>query len=126
MDHKELNDTPEAAESSERRSFLKGMVAGTVAAGSVAAGSLLSAVPANAAPAPQISDTAAARHVRIAFNRNRPPSLPDVYRAVEVALGKSGCTRCGFVGIDLFLRVEDIIDPYPQEWVITSIPEAGY
>jgi hypothetical protein len=50
--------------------------------------------------------------VRIAFNRERPPTLDDVYAAIEKTLaGDLRCTECGFDGVDYILALEDIVNP---------------
>ena len=59
--------------------------------------------------------------VRIAFNSTRPPSLDDVYAALEKVMGPAGCTRCGFDGLDFLLQLEDIVNPASEPWVATKI-----
>jgi len=59
--------------------------------------------------------------VRIAFNSSQPPSLDDVFAALEKVMGPAGCTRCGFDGLDFLLQLEEIFDPEPQPWVATKI-----
>ncbi len=59
--------------------------------------------------------------VRIAFNRQRPPSLDDVFAALEKILAPTGCTRCGFDGIDFLLQLEEILGPEPDPWVGTKV-----
>jgi len=59
--------------------------------------------------------------VRIAFNSSQPPSLDDVYAALEKVLGPAGCTRCGFDGLDFLLQLEEIVNPASQAWVATKI-----
>lgn len=59
--------------------------------------------------------------VRIAFNSSQPPSLDDVYAALEKVMGPAGCTRCGFDGLDFLLQLEEIVNPEPQPWVATKI-----
>jgi len=59
--------------------------------------------------------------VRIAFNSSQPPSLDDVYAALEKVMGPAGCTRCGFDGLDFLLQLEEIVNPEPTPWVATKI-----
>ena len=59
--------------------------------------------------------------VRIAFNSSQPPSLDDVYAALEQVLGPAGCTRCGFDGLDFLLQLEEIVHPAARAWVATKI-----
>ena len=59
--------------------------------------------------------------VRIAFNSSQPPSLDDVYAALEKVMGPAGCTRCGFDGLDFLLQLEEIVNPGSQPWVATKI-----
>lgn len=48
-------------------------------------------------------------HIRIAFRKNRPPTVEDIYRAIEQALGVAGCTRCGFDGLDVAGRISHLL-----------------
>jgi hypothetical protein len=58
--------------------------------------------------------------VRISFNKRQPPELREIQEAVEKMLGNTGCLRCGFDGIDVLLRLEEIFDPEPAPWVVTK------
>jgi hypothetical protein len=111
-----------------RRGFIKGVAAGAVAAASLAAGA-----PAGSAPlaeaAPKAGATAAGgRHLRVSFDTHGKTTLEDVQAAVKEALGVSGCTRCGFDGIDLRLLTEEIVTagPEPTPWVTTSWEPSGF
>jgi hypothetical protein len=66
------------------------------------------------------------RTVRIAFDARRPPTLEDVFAAIDQVLGPAGCTRCGFDGIDLKLDVEEILGPEPTPWVVTTWEPTGF
>jgi anaerobic selenocysteine-containing dehydrogenase len=103
-------------ESPTRRTFIKGVAAGAAAAAGLAAGSS----PASAAT------RTGARHLRVAFDQGRFTTIEDVHKAVEAALGPSGCTRCGFDGIDLRLRKEEILDPEPAPWVVATWEGEGF
>ncbi len=132
MKKKELKDealesaTATAAQESElanRRSFMKNLAAGTVAAGALA-GSVVSAGAPNAAQtisAQKLVATARrpTAQLRLSFPQQRPPKLYEVFRAIEAALEPTGCTACGFDGLDLLLRLDRVIGPDPEKWVAT-------
>ncbi|HZN10961.1 MAG TPA: hypothetical protein VFC61_04745 [Blastocatellia bacterium] len=105
--------------SADRRSFITGMVAGTVAAGSLAASVKGAAAPKVGPASPAGIAAGPAKIMRITFDQSRAPQLEDIFRALEKALGQTGCTRCGFDGIDVLLKKEEIFDPQPQPWVVT-------
>jgi hypothetical protein len=104
-------------DSPTRRSFIK-----SVTAGAVAAASLASASPALAGATAQTGTVTegGARHLRVAFNQGGVTTLDDVHEAIERALGVTGCTRCGFDGIDLTLRQEEVLSVEPQPWIVTT------
>ncbi len=110
-------------ESGNRRSFIKNLAVGTVAAGALA-GSVVKAGATKAAQDfnPQYLAAAPRRptaQLRLTFPKNRPPKLYEVFRAIEAALGPTGCTACGFDGLDFLLRLDTVIGPDPQAWVAT-------
>lgn len=118
MANKELKpsaNTNPVEENEGRRSFMKGMVAGTVAAGTLAA------TVANAAPK-QFATTPGATYVlakprletakvRISFDQRKLPKLYDLQKALEEILRPSGCPNCGLGGIDILLRLDQLINP---------------
>jgi len=129
MKNKELKDkAPESAtaaqesELANRRSFMKNLAAGTVAAGALA-GSVVSANTAKAATTSAQKLGVTARRptalLRLSFPQQRPPKLYEVFRAIEAALGPTGCTACGFDGLDVLLRLDNVINPDPEKWVAT-------
>ena len=130
MKNKENKDkSPESAvantalesELANRRSFMKNLAAGTVAAGALA-GTVVSAGSAKAATiSAQMTPTARrpTALLRICFPKQRPPKLEEVFRAVELALRPTGCTGCGFDGLDFLLRLDTIIGPDPAQFVAT-------
>jgi hypothetical protein len=131
MKNKELKDkAPESAvantaqesELANRRSFMKNLAAGTVAAGALA-GTVVSAGSTKAATiSAQLLGTTARRPaalMRVSFPKQRPPKLEDVFRAIEQALRPTGCTGCGFDGLDFLLRLDTIIGPDPEQFVTT-------
>jgi hypothetical protein len=63
--------------------------------------------------------------VRLSFNQRRPPKLEQIAEALERILGETGCPRCGFDGIDVRLRLEEIVNPaanpQPLPWVATKV-----
>jgi hypothetical protein len=61
--------------------------------------------------------------VRIAFNRERPPTLEDVFRAIEQTLAPTRCAHCGFDGVDYVMQLEDVVNPASQAWVATKVGE---
>lgn len=106
-------------ETANRRSFIKTLAASSVAAGTLAASTVAATRP-NAAiaqdreaagnllavrPRPQTAT------LRLSFNRKQEPSIDDIFRAIERALGETGCTKCGLGGIDVLLRLDEIINP---------------
>ncbi|HEY7181971.1 MAG TPA: twin-arginine translocation signal domain-containing protein [Blastocatellia bacterium] len=131
MKNKELKDNaPEspaanAAQESElanRRSFMKNLAAGTVAAGALA-GSVVSASTAKAATTSAQKLGPIARRptalLRVSFPQQRPPRLEEVFKAIELALRPTGCTGCGFDGLDFLLRLDTVIGPDPEKWNAT-------
>lgn len=116
-----LNQTTEnvAVEETEgRRSFMKGMVAGSVAAGTIAATVASANAASNqfaAAPAAAVQYIAKARpetaKIRVSFDQNKLPKLYDVQKALEDILRRSGCPNCGLGGIDVILRLDELINP---------------
>ena len=131
MKKKELNDkSPESAvantaqesEMANRRSFMKNLAAGTVAAGALA-GTVVSAGSTKAAAigAQELAPTARrpTALLRVCFPKQRPPKLEEVFRAIELAMRPTGCTGCGFDGLDFLLRLDTIIGPDPAQFVTT-------
>ena len=104
-------------DSPTRRSFIKSVTAGAVAAAGLAAAS---PALAGATAPPRTATQGGARHLRVAFNRGGLTTLEDVHEAIERALGVAGCTRCGFDGIDLLLRQEEVLRPDPHPWIVTT------
>ncbi len=100
-------------ETEGRRSFMKGVVAGSVAAGTLA-GTVANAAPTQLAPsavqfiAKPRPETA---KIRISFDQNRLPKLYDVQKSIEDILRRSGCPNCGLAGIDILLRLDELINP---------------
>jgi hypothetical protein len=62
--------------------------------------------------------------IRLSFNQRRPPELEQIAAALEKILGETACSRCGFDGIDVRLRLEEIVNPaatpQPLPWVATK------
>jgi hypothetical protein len=111
--------TTQAPESANRRSFMKGMAAGTLAAGTLA-GTVVNAGAKNAGQeaAQELGDLQLAVRprrpaatMRVSFNQKRRPDLDDIFRVIERALGETGCTKCGLGGLDVLLRLDEIINP---------------
>lgn len=110
------------AEPANRRSFIKTLAAGSAAVGAMAAGTVAGTKPSAAPNAAMPQDREAANSLtvrpraqaatlRLSFNRKRQPDLDAVFRAIERALGETGCTKCGLGGIDVILRLDEIINP---------------
>ncbi len=130
MKNKELKEiAPEpvanAAQESElanRRAFMKNLAAGTVAAGALA-GSVASAgvtkSPYIGAQKLGLTARRPTALLRLTFPQRRPPKLEEVFRALELALRPTGCTGCGFDGLDFLLRLDTIIGPDPEQYVAT-------
>jgi anaerobic selenocysteine-containing dehydrogenase len=131
MKHEELKDetlvasTEDAAqtpESAQRRSFMKGLAAGTAAAGVLAGTVAKAATPIAKAAAQErlsVRPRRQAAQLRLTFPKGRPPKLYEVVRALEAVLEPTGCTACGFDGIDILLRLDEVIGPDPKQWVAT-------
>ena len=105
-------------ENEGRRSFMKGIVAGTVAAGTLAA-TVANAAPKQFATAPATTAVFAkprleTAKLKISFNQKRLPTLYDVQKALEEILRPSGCPNCGLGGIDIILRLDQLINPAEQ------------
>lgn len=100
-------------ETEGRRSFMKGVVAGSVAAGTLA-GTVANAAPAQFAPS-AVQFIAKARpetaKIRVSFDQNKLPKLYDVQKSIEDILRRSGCPNCGLAGIDILLRLDELINP---------------
>ncbi len=121
----DLKETAVAADATvaQRRSFMKTLAAGTVAA------SALAGVTAKAA-APNVAQSAFAQRLivqprkptatlRLSFSQKRPPKLNEVFRAIEAALEPTGCTACGFDGLDFLIRLDEIVIPSHEGFVAT-------
>jgi anaerobic selenocysteine-containing dehydrogenase len=96
---------PEAIESADRRSFMKGTL---TAVSAVAAGGLATSVSAAAqaqAPAARITGT-----VHVLFDARKQPDLEDLHAALRQIVGRAGCPTCGLGGIDVRLNVGDPIE----------------
>lgn len=111
------------AEVANRRSFMKTLAAGTVAAGALAGITAKAATPTAAQNIFAQRLTAQARKptamLRLSFSQDRPPKLQEVFRAIELALEPTGCTACGFDGLDFLLRLDKIIIPSHEGFVAT-------
>lgn len=118
MANKEINSVANEVATDEnagRRSFMKGMVAGSVAASTLAA-SVVNAAPKQFAAAPSaVQFIAKARpetaKIRVSFDQRRLPKLYEVQKSLEEILRHSGCPNCGLGGIDILLRVDELINP---------------
>jgi anaerobic selenocysteine-containing dehydrogenase len=101
---------PEAMESPDRRSFLKGTL--TVAS-AVAAGGLAASVSA-AEQAPAEQPRAAAQRisgtVHAHFDSRKQPTLEDLQSALRQIVGRAGCPTCGLGGIDIRLHLSDPVE----------------
>lgn len=102
-------------ENEGRRSFMKGIVAGSVAAGTLAA-TVVNAAPKQFATAPSaVQFIGKARpettKIRVSFDQNKLPKLYEVQKALEDILRRSGCPNCGLGGIDILIRVDELINP---------------
>lgn len=111
------------AEVANRRSFMKTLAAGTVAAGALAGVAAKAATPTATQNLYAQRLGVLARKptavMRLSFDRDRPPKLNDVFRALEAALEPTGCTACGFDGLDFLLRLDKVITPSPEGFVAT-------
>ena len=117
MANNELKNSAENAvdENEGRRSFMKGIVAGTVAAGTLAS-TVANAAPKQFAAAPAASAFLAkprleTAKLKISFDQRKLPKLYDVQKALEDILRPSGCPNCGLGGIDIILRLDQLINP---------------
>lgn len=129
MTNKELKDETLAsssiaadAEVANRRSFMKTLAAGTVAAGALAGITAKAATPTAAqniyAQRLAVQARKPTAVLRLSFDRKQPPKLQEVFRAIEAALEPTGCTACGFDGLDFLLRLDEVINPQTP-WVAT-------
>jgi hypothetical protein len=129
MKNKELKDkstesavtnTAQESELANRRSFMKNLAAGAVAAGALT-GTVVSAGSTKAATIGAQDLALAPRRptalMRICFPKQRPPRLDEVFKAIEQALRPTGCTGCGFDGLDFLLRLDPVIGPDPAQVV---------
>ena len=118
MADKELKSSPNANAGEEpegRRSFMKGIVAGTVAAGTIAS-TVANARPAQFAAATNgatvlIKPRPETAKLKITFDQKKPPKLYEVQKALEDLARRLGCEFCGFGGIDVLIRLDEIINP---------------
>lgn len=119
MANKEQKPAPVATdENGGRRTFMKGIVAGSIAAGTIS--STVAPAIANAAPAQFAAPAAALVYakarpetakLRVSFDQQRLPKLSEVQDALATILRRSGCPNCGLGGIDVLLRLDQIINP---------------
>lgn len=118
MPNNELNlkttveNAPE--ETAGRRSFMKGIVAGSVAAGVVAgtmANQANAQIPINPKAALLVKPRLETAKLRISFDQKRQPELPEIFKAIERIVGRTGCENCGLGGIDILLRLDELINP---------------
>src|SRR5262249_26355283 len=112
MANKELkgkNSTVESEGTTEenggRRSFMKGMVAGSVAVGTLAS-SVANAAPSNVAAgqkifSPVVKPRPETAKLKITFDQRQQPKLIDLQRVLEEILVRAGCPNCGLGGIDV-------------------------
>ncbi|HEX4950763.1 MAG TPA: hypothetical protein VFZ34_29140 [Blastocatellia bacterium] len=104
---------PENTPNDTRRTFVKGIVAGSVA-GTLAT-TVTNAAPAQFAAAPNAAFFPKPRpetaKLKISFDHQKLPKLYDVQRAIEDILRRSGCPNCGLGGIDIILRLDELINP---------------
>lgn len=110
-----LSNDVASNENEGRRSFMKGIVAGSVAAGTLAA-TVVNAAPKQFATAPSaVQFIAKARpetaKIRVSFDQNKLPKLYDVQKALEDIFRRSGCPNCGLGGIDIHIRLDELINP---------------
>ena len=115
MANKEQQPAPVATdENGGRRTFMKGIVAGSIAAGTLAS-TVTNAAPAQfAAPAAALVYAKArpeTAKLRVSFDQQRLPKLSEVQDALASILRRSGCPNCGLGGIDVLLRLDQIINP---------------
>jgi anaerobic selenocysteine-containing dehydrogenase len=98
---------PEAVESPDRRSFMKGTltVASAVAAGGLAASASAAEQAQKAEGAQRISGT-----VHVHFDSRRPPNLEDLQATIRQIVGRAGCQTCGLGGIDVRLNLADPVE----------------
>lgn len=117
MTNKNQNQNKPASQETERRSFIKNLAVGTVAAGAIAGGVVNTSAANVQREAAQltIKPRKATATLRLSFNQKRKPSLDDVYAALERVLRETGCTKCGFDGLDVILRLDSIINPVIDE-----------
>ena len=104
-----------ADESEGRRSFMKGIVAGSVAAGTLAS-TVVNAAPKQFAAAPSaVQFVAKARpetaKIKVSFDQIRQHKLYDLQKSLEDILRRTGCPNCGLGGIDILLRLDELINP---------------
>ena len=129
MKNKELKDQTSAssvaadADVANRRSFMKTLAVGTVAAGALAGVTAKAATPTTAqtiyAQRLAVQPRRPTAVLRLSFDRNRPPKLNEVFRAIEAVLEPTGCTACGFDGLDFLIRLDKVITPSPEGFVAT-------
>lgn len=110
-----VEGAPEAIESSDRRSFIKGTV---FVAGAVAAGGLAASI-ASASPSPDDLDVsqgpiaAIARPpvgtLHVVFNRGNVPTLDDIIKILPDIFGPTGCRLCGLVGLDIRFGLDTLL-----------------
>lgn len=118
MANKELKNSVQentVDENEGRRSFMKGIVAGTVAAGTLAS-TVANAAPTQFAAAPTATALIAkprleTAKLKISFDQKKLPKLYDVQKALEDILRPSGCPNCGLGGIDIILRLDQLVNP---------------
>lgn len=122
MANKELNEKNTVAgdetgveEAAGRRSFMKGIVAGSVAVGAMASSVAAGTPGTTSATQSRFSLVAKPRletaKLKISFDQRHLPKLSEVQRTLEEILSRTGCPNCGLGGIDVILRLDEIINP---------------
>jgi hypothetical protein len=119
MPNKELNEKTSVEGATEetagRRSFMKGIVAGSVAAG-VVAGTMATQANAQIPGLPKgaavlVKPRLETAKLKISFDQKRQPELADIFKVIESIVGRTGCENCGLGGIDILLRLDELINP---------------
>jgi hypothetical protein len=104
----------------DRRQFIVGTLAGTVAAAALAV----------AAPDDAAADSLQARAPRkppigvdVTFSTQTQPTLDDVMNGLKAILTPVGCPTCGLLGIELLLKMDPVVVPpgAPVPAVVASL-----
>lgn len=116
--------------STQRRTFMKTVVTGTVAAGVVGAAAKAQAQSAQATVCAPTKFPSNPVRVKVLFNKAQPPTLEELHYALDDVIKQSGCPNCGLGGVfdpdigiafDLKFEVGHMAEEQPSIMVLQDV-----